>query len=110
METTLPQKIPKYFCEKCDIKTNNKKDYQQHLLTSKHIKLTNGPQHDTMVTNTGFICNICSKSYKSRTGLWKHKKTCKSEGNGDTLLNDRELVMGLVKQNAELMELLKSVL
>jgi hypothetical protein len=44
METFCPQNFPKFFCESCDIKTNNKKDFNKHLLTAKHQKLTLFPQ------------------------------------------------------------------
>ena len=38
MLTDFSQNIPKFFCEFCEIKTNNKKDFSKHLLTSKHKK------------------------------------------------------------------------
>ena len=36
METKKTPKNPSFFCEKCDFKTNNKKDYSRHILTPKH--------------------------------------------------------------------------
>jgi hypothetical protein len=82
MKTTFPQKIPKYKCEYCDITTNNKKDYDKHIMTSKHkIKsvvntlLTKSPNISQTQQND-FICDLCGKNYKSRVGLWKHKKVC----------------------------------
>ena len=50
-----------------------------------------------------FICNNCNKCYKERSGLWRHKKTCKP--NTDPINNfvlDKELVMMLIKENSEL--------
>jgi hypothetical protein len=41
MLTEFSPKIPKFFCDYCNIRTNNKKDYEKHLLTQKHTKLTN---------------------------------------------------------------------
>ena len=32
----------KFYCEKCGITTNNKYDYNKHILTSKHTKIING--------------------------------------------------------------------
>ena len=81
METISSPKIPKYICECCNIKTNNKKDYNKHILTSKHKKLTNVNEMETFYPNnyentTIFTCKNCNKEYFSRVGLWKHKKKC----------------------------------
>ena len=37
-------KNPKFFCEKCEYTTDNKKDYIKHLSTSKHQNETNETQ------------------------------------------------------------------
>ena len=57
-----------YLCSKCDFSATNKKDYKRHLISQKHI-----------CQNDGYICNMCSKLYKTRSGLWKHKKTYHKE-------------------------------
>jgi hypothetical protein len=82
MVTKNPQKIPKYFCEYCDIKTNNKKDYEKHVLTAKHKKtlecnknVTKNPQISPNCIIRHF-CKICNKEYTSRVGLWRHNKNC----------------------------------
>jgi hypothetical protein len=90
METKISQKNPRFSCDYCNIKTDNKKDYTNHLLTAKHIKLTNVntlltnfsqiSQYDVINNENTFICDRCNKSYKSRVGLWKHKKQCISVG------------------------------
>ena len=79
MLTKTPQKNIKFFCKKCQYKSNNKKDYEKHLLTSKHIKLTNvnDLSSDISMIDNDFRCFDCDKIYKSRVGLWKHKKNCK---------------------------------
>ena len=127
METFFSQKIPTYCCEICDIKTNNKKDFEKHLLTSKHKKLTGvnkvlTEKSPNKIIHELFICENCNKEYKSRVGLWKHKKTCVLySDNGETNNNnnnfdnnnqvkcsyditDKELIVMLVKQNAELIK------
>jgi len=106
MLTDFPQKIPLYYCKKCELKTNNKKDYEKHLLTSKHKKLTNVNETLTEIPQKSqfcvFICKKCNKEYKSRTGLWKHTKTCETEIN-DSLDKD-QLILMLIKQNSELIK------
>ena len=41
MKQILPQKNPKYFCEKCQFGSDNKKDFNRHILTAKHQNETN---------------------------------------------------------------------
>jgi hypothetical protein len=64
----------KFYCEKCDFLSSNKKDYNRHILTRKHNmdnndkeRITKKPQH---------ICVTCGKGYKYASGLSKHKKKC----------------------------------
>lgn len=65
-----PQKTPKtpkkYFCEKCNYCTKNKKDFRRHEQTAKHKK---------NISNL-YSCDICGKAYKYASGLSKHKQ-CK---------------------------------
>ncbi len=119
METFCPQNFPKFFCECCDIKTNNKKDFNKHLMTAKHQKLTKvntfSPnsakisQHDT----SKLICEKCNKKYASRVGLWKHRKIClleyeEQEEIIDLGLTDKEIINSLVKQNDKLMKIIEN--
>jgi hypothetical protein len=59
-----------------------------------------------------FICVFCSKQFKSRVGLWKHKKICNVDNNNNTLyekeVSDKELILKLLKQNNELLEIIKN--
>jgi len=112
--------VYKHSCDYCGIKTNNKKDYNNHLLTTKHVKLTNVNEMVTScssipqnchINNKTFICEICEKVYKSRVGLWKHKKKCFYEDKKEihtSISSDKDLIMMLVKQNIELMDILKN--
>lgn len=121
METKSSQNFPRFSCDYCGIKTNNRKDYTNHLLTAKHLKLTKVnemvteisqiSQNQQMHNDKNFICEICEKVYKSRVGLWKHKKTCFYEDKPEIpthISSDKDLIMMLVKQNTELMEILKN--
>ena len=42
METIIVQKLHKYSCNSCHIKTNNKKDFERHLVTAKHLRWSQG--------------------------------------------------------------------
>ena len=114
METIISQISPKFICECCNIKTNNKKDFNNHILTAKHKKLTNVNKMETGCSqnsekSTNFACKNCNKKYNSRVGLWKHNKICKKidEEDGDYYeginIKDKDaLVLHLLKQNGEL--------
>jgi hypothetical protein len=104
-------------CNLCDYTTSRKDNYNKHILTSKHLNKVNG---NTLATESrekvgDFVCSNCSKHYRDRTGLWKHKKKCdghslhiheSSHTNHDLSYNDvkalSNLVLDVVKQNQEL--------
>jgi len=116
MLTKITPKKNKFICEDCCFKSNSKKDFDKHLLTSKHVRLTNVNENsnDISITEKEFKCIDCNKLYKSRVGLWKHKKTCKifheeiSENKITSSSSESEikiltnLVLDVVKQNQEL--------
>jgi hypothetical protein len=113
MLTKNPQKNIKYFCENCCLKTNNKKDFDKHLSTAKHLKLTNNLNFELENNSNEFTCNQCNKIYKSRVGLWKHKKICENYSNttisntNENLSNQitPELILSVLEQNKELTNL-----
>ena len=85
------QKIPSIKCSRCDYITDNKKDYKKHILTRKHLNNVKSTEKNEIVTNIvtdsdtksqksqQHMCMSCSKIYKSRNGLWLHKKKCTTE-------------------------------
>ena len=125
METILSQKIPKYKCEYCDITTNNKKDYDKHIMTSKHknkcavnTSLTKSPKISQTQQNN-FICDLCGKNYKSRVGVWKHKKSCILDNKNQTTneisqptnvvtncIITTDIVLELIKDNKEMKQII----
>ena len=76
MLTKKSQKIVNFSCDKCEYNTHNKTDFNKHLLTPKHRNITNVTNMD-IINNT--TCKNCNKEYKSRMGLWYHKKKCFQE-------------------------------
>ena len=111
-----------YECCFCNIKTHNKKDYNKHILTKKHLKnadltafnksLTKNPQNSQQHN-----CDCCNKIYKSRVGLWYHKKKCTLKAENITIAVEEEqvpennqystdLILELLKQNQEFKELI----
>jgi hypothetical protein len=66
-----------FSCIECKYNTSNKKDYNKHLNTRKHecnIQSNNCNTKNPIIVK--LQCDICNKEYKSRVGLWRHKKNC----------------------------------
>jgi len=107
------QKKPIFFsCEKCHFNTCNKKDYNRHLQTQKH--LSNDFQCKSP-KKTHYECS-CGKSYKDYSGLWRHHKKCLNkkeeieENPEDIDLNDKNLILTLIQQNNELQKQMLEVI
>ena len=74
-----PRKNPKkYYCEKCDFTSKNKKDFNRHLSTRKHKMDNMDKKWITKKTPkaNSYECTVCGKKYKYASGLSKHKKKC----------------------------------
>ena len=84
MASPLDKKMSKtsnsYFCQCCDYVTSRKNNWERHLASKKHKKKCHLSvtyvQKNEQKTSKIFSCEQCGKCYKSRNGLWKHKKTC----------------------------------
>jgi hypothetical protein len=64
-----------YTCQPCAYQTTNKRDYDRHLLTQKH--LDGGNIGKTPIkTLDGYSCPICKNTYKSRTSTYTHIAKC----------------------------------
>lgn len=105
------QKIPFFFeCKKCDYKTSSKKDYKKHTDTMKHNMLVNASNIPIKPSKT-FICS-CGKSYFHESSYYRHSKTHNSHPIEDIntdainkdLLNDKDIIQHLLKENAEFKE------
>ena len=87
---SLPKKSKKskkeqnFYCACCDFSTSKKGNWERHLATQKHLKksLPNHYQKRAKKSKKEpksvkiFVCEHCSKEYKSYKGLWGHKKKC----------------------------------
>jgi len=97
------KKISVFYCETCDYECSYKSDWDRHINTGKHLETGD----EKLVSKA--LCS-CGKSFKSRSGLWKHKKICKhvlEETDLEKEIDkDAELVWFLVKQNQEFKEMM----
>ena len=102
-------------CKQCDYNTSELSKYNRHLLTSKHKKMTEelhlgANKEEKAEGEQKFLC-ICGSSYKYRQGLFKHKKKCNlisCDSKDKTEICDKDLIITLLKQNAELLEIIKN--
>jgi hypothetical protein len=114
--------LPRFFCEDCDFKCYMKVDWERHVLRPKHISNVNrkslGINLDdkkTLNLKKTYTCN-CGKNFQTQSGLWKHKqKICLNkekieigESENEKEVVDKDLVLMLLKQNAELLEIVKN--
>ena len=73
------KKVPIIFsCNICDYKTSRKSQWNRHILTAKHLKLTNAAYGLTKNVPSKFICEKCKKEFNHRQSLFRHKKICKN--------------------------------
>ena len=66
----------KFHCKICHYTCNWESDYNKHLLTAKHKRLTTVDKKSQKIEKPQYVCE-CGKEYKSRQGLQQHKKKCK---------------------------------
>ncbi len=122
----LSEKSSKHECKLCDYNTGIMKDYIKHLHTIKHKTRESATNVEEFVLkNPSHIlsCANCNKTYKDKTGLWRHKKKCmlppapqekpplevhtSNVLSVDIILQTQtNLILELVKQNQEFKDLL----
>ena len=108
----------KYCCIYCDFNTCKITDYKRHLETKKHIGNTMATSGNKNLEKILHKCENCNKIYNDRTGLWKHKKKCKTKEDSDSEnkktekdeITDKELIMMLIKDNSEFKNMMMEVI
>ena len=100
MKQKMSKKTHEYFCEKCNFITANKKDYNRHLITSKHQNETNGTGFETKNTQKTqhHSCEKCSEQFNSRTTLWRHKQKCIGKVENNNLDKEKDLISFIIQQ------------
>ena len=78
----------KYKCEPCSITCAKKNEWTRHINTKKHK--TNINDEIINKKSTDFSC-VCGKTYKDRSGLWRHKNKCLLENQDENFIIDKPL-------------------
>jgi len=106
------KKAQTFHCDTCDYNTSCKSKYDRHVLTGKHVFLTNETKKGTDDGSTkphGYPCEKCKKIFNSRTTLWRHNNACLLDAANATNDSKEEMkqmtsmIMQLMTQNSELM-------
>ena len=121
----MPKNAENFICEKCNFICSKKSNYNKHLSTAKHKKITNDNKmitDDAKIENILFQC-ICGKDYRYASGLSRHKKFCNFTQflpieNIQTTIEHVEpnaaelmvLVKELMTQNAELQNTMREMI
>jgi hypothetical protein len=110
--TKNPINIPQYYCNACNYKTANKKDFSKHTMTAKHQRMTSDDNERTEKSPLYKCC--CGNEYKHRQGLHKHKKTCnysiqsnENTTNTHSVTVDTNILTQILQENKEMREAMK---
>ena len=114
----MPQKIEKFYCDFCDYGTSKKSSFNNHCLSTKHIKSiklnaleTFGNKIMPKLCSVNYTCEKCNKEFKNRSGLWKHNKKCVEKAEIKVIEpSDKDLIMILIKENSELKNMMMDVI
>jgi hypothetical protein len=68
IKTKNPKNPLTFFCDICDYVTSNKKDFNKHINTIKHVNNKKSTEHN-------MVCE-CGKTYINRSSLFNHRKVC----------------------------------
>jgi hypothetical protein len=115
-----------YECKICDYKTNSQSNFCNHKKTKKHLenienldttsleniiavpkiskssKISKNSENGTKKTAIILECENCSKKYITKSGLFKHKKSCcpKTDPNNSS----QEIIISELKHKLEITE------
>ena len=112
----MPKNAEKFYCKSCDFVCSKQSNWNKHLTTAKHKKITNGNNLMPDKCQT-YICEYCDKEFKYASGLSRHKQKCipKQEhieenptetANKSPIIPDMNVFIDLLKQNQEFKELM----
>lgn len=122
-----------FSCNICNFNCRYMCDWQRHLKTRKHnyqcqiakMETKNESKNDNAIKYGQSKCFKCGLEFKTRSGIWKHKQKCNKLLDSTNFVDDKqsetseiedkegifldkEMFLMIVKQNQELMDLLKS--
>jgi hypothetical protein len=117
-----PKKPIDFICENCNFVSSNRKDYNKHILTKKHIVNVKQSSDDHSfnknpiftqehISSKNHVCD-CGRIYSDNSGLWRHKKKCNKQfsendsDNNNKNLTDKDLIMMLINENKDFKQII----
>ena len=104
----VPKNPLSFYCKMCSFNTSNKKDFNRHNITKKHIVNVFQSESIEKTQKNPYECN-CGKTYKDNSGLWRHKKKCLFEdkeieenSQSNEIHELKEIMKYLMKENSEM--------
>ena len=105
------KKVPKkFYCIYCDYSTCKNSQYERHILTDKHQRITKNIKKvpndiKKIIDEKKYKCG-CGKEYNFASGLSKHKNKCNNNTNNLIKENKelKEIILEVMSQNKELIK------
>jgi len=94
-----------FYCKFCNYVCSYLSDWERHVLTAKHIKLSNATKKNEK--NEAHVNCSCGNIYKHKSSYYKHKKICNFKITENTIdenkdIIDKNLILTLIQQNNEI--------
>ena len=83
-------------CKECDFLTQNRKDYNRHIQTKKHLKVVTSINNEVVV----YKC-ICSNEYKYKNNFIRHQKICPIFNNNNNNNENDNLKLKVYEKQVE---------
>ena len=104
-----------FHCEKCNYTTSRKYNLDLHNDSTKHKNASKTTENNISLVKVSKLieCLNCNKIFNDRAGLWRHKKKCLKtniEIQKDETHDKDEIIMMLIKDNAELKNMMMKVI
>ena len=122
-ECSVTTKI--FSCIVCNYNTLRKSQYERHILSAKHKRLTNTDENSSECSTPVHFRCICNKKYKHKQSLYNHKKKCtflkenqeKEENQENTIidkdekdLNYKDMFLTMINENKELRKVITELI
>lgn len=95
-------------CKICDYSTFRMSQYERHVSTAKHIDSVRRKQLETTGNEKVplYTCSQCNKTYRDRSGLWKHSKKCPKPSHTRPENAAPNIVQLLLQDNSDLKQII----